>query len=83
MPERLPESAVDGWQLVQYDEAHWKGKRPPPTPPSDAEAASDPCWSSLYVEHRIVATWFRQIPMSQRDLNEMGRRTENARARRR
>lgn len=86
MPERLPEAHVDGWQLVQYDAEHWKGIKPPKTPPREAEVSNDPCWSSLYHvdpetgRHSIVATWFRVIQMSERDFEGIRRKVEFSRA---
>lgn len=86
MPERLPEAHIDGWQLVQYDDEHWQGKTVPNTPPREAEISNDPCWSSLYHvdpetgRHLIVATWYRLIPMSDRDFEGIRRKVQRARA---
>jgi hypothetical protein len=50
-----------GWRLANYDPTAYPDGPPPDRPSNEAERANPPIWASRYVNHRPVATWFKDV----------------------
>lgn len=63
VPAKTGWQAKPGWTLVEWMIDYWTGE--PLRPTDDAELCGDGVWASVFVDHRVVATWFFSSPISQ------------------